>query len=75
MLFVSVFHFLVERFQLREAPTSNETSNIKSNAMGSRDEYVRCSQKDYSVPLAPIHEKYLSVGFKIYRKKVKLTEP
>lgn len=75
MLFVSVFHFLVERFQLREAPTSNETSNIKSNAMGSRDEYVRCSQKDYNVPLAPIHEKYLSMGFKIYRKKVKLTEP
>gem|GEM_PF-1282821 len=43
--------------------------------MGSRDEYVRCSQKDYNVPLAPIYEKYLSVEFKIYRKKVKLTEP
>ncbi|ALA93205.1 hypothetical protein PGJ_00005790 [Porphyromonas gingivalis AJW4] len=34
MLFVSVFHFSVERFQLREAPTSNETSNIKKQRNG-----------------------------------------
>ncbi|OWR81135.1 hypothetical protein SJDPG11_00370 [Porphyromonas gingivalis SJD11] len=28
MLFVSVFHFSVEKFQLRGASTSNETSNF-----------------------------------------------
>ena len=28
MLFVNVFHLSVERFQLREAPTSDETSNF-----------------------------------------------
>ncbi|HBW78575.1 MAG TPA: hypothetical protein DEF62_05770, partial [Porphyromonas gingivalis] len=28
MLFVSVFHFSVERFRLRVDPTSNETSNF-----------------------------------------------
>ncbi|OWR83130.1 hypothetical protein SJDPG12_10130, partial [Porphyromonas gingivalis SJD12] len=28
MLFVNVFYFSVERFQLREASTSDETSNF-----------------------------------------------